>query len=153
MTRRFTLRAEILGGLDDPCPEVLLPILVHRNARGERVRRVEDPFCESQTVGRQVARHWRQERGDTRYDLLALIVVLPAAQYKCVARLRYLRHDHGRGDRLFKLVALFSEFCQSRIKLPVLLGRVVPQKVFAQAGLMLLSVSLAASVSHGLPST
>src|SRR5437899_161204 len=125
MTRRLALRAKVLGGLDDAGPEILLPILIDHNARGEWVGRVEDPLCQSQTVTRQVFGHGRQERGNTRRNLITSIVILTAAQDKGVARLGHLRHDHSRADGFFELALFFSELYQLSISLPVLLRRIV----------------------------
>ena len=47
MARLFTLRAKVLGSLDDASPEMLLPILIDHNARSERVGGIDDPLGES----------------------------------------------------------------------------------------------------------
>src|SRR2546423_1442928 len=136
MAGRFALGAKVFGGLDDSGPEILLPILVDHHARGERIRRIENPFCEAQPVLRQILRHWRKERGNTRRDLLTSIVVLTAAKHESIAWLGHLRHDHRCGDRFLELLAFFPELDELRIKLLVLFWCIVLQKIFCQPPLL-----------------
>ena len=93
----LALRAEIFHRLDDADPEVHLPQPVHHHARGERVRRIDQPSRQAQPVVLGLGRKRRQDgRQPTRY-LLAGLVISAAHQQEGVAWLRALLHyHHGR---------------------------------------------------------
>src|SRR5438874_5424214 len=73
MTRWLTLRAEVLGGLDDPMTKVSFPNAVHRDAADQRIRGINNPTRKSKPVARRVLWQRIQHRGHFRLDLSAFV--------------------------------------------------------------------------------
>ena len=80
MARPFALRAEVVHRLHEPGAEEHRPPAIHRDARGERLLRRDEPVREIEPGERlAVARlrgELREKRGRAGGDLLAVLIVL-----------------------------------------------------------------------------
>jgi hypothetical protein len=71
MGRELSLSTEVCRGTDDSVAEEKLPKLIRCDAGGEGVVLGEKPVCESETVGRRILRHGRENgRGARRDDFV-----------------------------------------------------------------------------------
>src|SRR5439155_16024065 len=76
--RPLALNAEVFHRLGQADAETLLPETIDGHARGERVRRIDEPLRQAQAVFGCLDRPGRQDGRDARFDLLALLVILAA---------------------------------------------------------------------------
>ena len=107
MRWRRRLRAEIVRRLQNARAEELLPEPIDRDAGEQRVRAIDDPPRQTETVSRQLWRHRRKERGGRRLELLARLVVHPAEQEMRLGfRIAALFQHHRRVRAQFDVAML-----------------------------------------------
>src|ERR1043166_9853009 len=101
----FSLRSEILHGLDEARAEVHLPEAVYGDARGERVPAVGKPARQAEAVVGPLRTERRQNGRHAGRDLVAVIVVSAALKNERIAG-GTLRNPNHRGNKIPSLLAL-----------------------------------------------
>src|SRR5262249_56010909 len=81
---RLALRAEIFDGFDNAVAEIHLPETIDRDARGQRMIRVDQPFCQRQTVDLLVFLQRRENGGGPPRPLFSRVWGDGAAAGGCV---------------------------------------------------------------------
>src|SRR5262245_6056577 len=132
MDGRLALRAEILDGFDNAVAEIHLPETIDRDARGQRMIRIDKPSGQCQTVDLLVFLQRRKNCGDSRRDILGLVAVIAAREDECVARFAELHHDHRVEDRLVQGLFSLPDVFQLGVLPPHLFRRGLGQEIFAQ---------------------
>src|SRR5215470_12228201 len=56
----FANTPEIFESFDDSAPKQLFPVSIHSGARGQRLSRSKEPFCESQSISECAFRQSRK---------------------------------------------------------------------------------------------
>ena len=64
MRRALAERAEVFRRRDESATEEIFPELIHRDARGERVRGIDEPAREVEAIGARTARFQRRQHGE-----------------------------------------------------------------------------------------
>ena len=67
----FALRTEVIHGLNDAEAEIRLPVTIHGDTRGERVRAIRHPARKAEPIGRPIGWRLRQGFRHARRNLLA----------------------------------------------------------------------------------
>src|SRR5207249_6676388 len=106
--RPLALNAEVYHRLDQADAETLLPETMDGHARGERVRRIDEPLRQAQAVFGSLDWPGRQDGRDARLDLLAFLGVLAAHEQVGVARFVRFLSDHRRRDFLVDGLVLLA---------------------------------------------
>ena len=96
MARRLTLRPKVLRRAHQSGAEQHLPETIHGHSRRQRIRRIDQPACQTKTVAGKRVGHWRQGSGCGSRDLVARLIILSAQQNEGVARLALVHHQRDR---------------------------------------------------------
>jgi hypothetical protein len=139
MARRRAHDPEIIRRRDDASAEDLLPETIHGDARGERIRRIDEPLGEPEAIRRSPRREIVEHLGWSCRDLLADLIVGPTHEdVRHGRRVFFLLLDVRDRAAALDRIALALEFRDSAIQiLPsrVAGGEVVGERLSICCGL------------------
>ena len=144
----LALRAEILGGLHDAGAEDLLPKAIDGDTGSERIRIIDEPLREAETVAGKRRVHRRKHARRGGLDLFALLVVHAAIEdVRHGVGVFVLAHDVCHGCAAQDRIALGFQVGQFFVGVAV--GLIVAEEVVGLEGCLCLVVQFARGFAAG----
>ena len=105
---RRALRSEIFAGLHNAAAEQLLPVAIHRDARGERVVVGYQPVGQAQAIGHLIVGQRIEDEGNSRAHLVAEAQEGAANMHVGAGPLEGILFAHDQGGDDAQLASSFS---------------------------------------------
>ena len=118
MAGGFSLDAKVFRRFNKSRAEEHSPPAIHRHAGRQRMRRLQEPLRQSQSVPRGIGRQRREHIRNPGFDRFTRLIVLPANEDLRCSGLRKLGHHHRFGDRIVHLLVKAIRFGEVGLQLP-----------------------------------